>query len=269
MRAGLKIDPIERTNLALSAGAVAASWWLATPAFALSLGFGALLEAVNFRGLRRSAQFLFWGEIRGSRGWQAVFALRFGLLVIGIGSALAFGAHPVGLLRGALADHARRRDRGLARAAADRPDGAGARRRRSELGALERLARARARAGGRGPGADVVRADRALDGARWFIQAALVAAGLLLLAGRAGAPQARGAGRRRGARRGRHAAQRARGAGRVAREHGARAHGAGLAQVLPDRRHDVLLHPGVEPDGADSRARAAPPATRTRPGPGR
>jgi hypothetical protein len=29
-----------------------------------------------------------------------VFALRFGLLVIGIGAALAFGAHPVGLLVG-------------------------------------------------------------------------------------------------------------------------------------------------------------------------
>jgi len=100
MRAGLKIDPIERTNLALSASAIAASWWLATPAFALSLGFGALLEAVNFRGLRRSAQFLFWGEINGSRGWLAVFALRFGLLVLGIGAALAYGAHPVGLLVG-------------------------------------------------------------------------------------------------------------------------------------------------------------------------
>lgn len=96
----MKIDPVERTNLAISAGAVAASWWLASPAFALSLGFGALLEAVNFRGLRRSAQFLFWGEISGTRGWQAVFALRFGLLVIGIGAALAYGAHPVGLVIG-------------------------------------------------------------------------------------------------------------------------------------------------------------------------
>lgn len=96
----MKVDPIERTNFALSAGAVAASLVFATPAFALSLGFGALLEAVNFRGLRRAAQFLFWGEIQGSRGWQGVFALRFGLLVIGIGSALAFGAHPVGLLVG-------------------------------------------------------------------------------------------------------------------------------------------------------------------------
>jgi hypothetical protein len=100
MREALDIDPIERTNLALSAGAVAASWWLATPAFALGLGIGALLEAVNFRGLRRSAQFLFWGQIQGGRGWSGVFALRFGLLVVGIGAALAFGAHPVGLLVG-------------------------------------------------------------------------------------------------------------------------------------------------------------------------
>ena len=100
MRAGLKMDPIERTNLALSAGAVAASWWLATPAFALSLGFGALLEAVNFRGLRRSAQFLFWGQIQTGRGWSGLFALRFGLLVLGIGASLAFGADPVGLLVG-------------------------------------------------------------------------------------------------------------------------------------------------------------------------
>ena len=95
----MKIDPIERTNLALGAGAAAASWWLVTPAFALSLGFGALLEAVNFRGLRRSAEFLFGGYIHGG-SWQGLFALRFGLLVIGIGAALAFGAHPLGLLLG-------------------------------------------------------------------------------------------------------------------------------------------------------------------------
>jgi hypothetical protein len=55
---------------------------------------------VNFRGLRRSAQFLFWGRIEGGRGWSGLFALRFGWLVIGIGGALAFGAHPVGLLVG-------------------------------------------------------------------------------------------------------------------------------------------------------------------------
>lgn len=96
----LKIDPIERTNLALCAGAVAASWWLVTPAFALSLAFGALLEAVNFRGLRRSAEFLFGGHLQGGNAWSGLFALRFGLLVIGIGAALAFGADPLGLLLG-------------------------------------------------------------------------------------------------------------------------------------------------------------------------
>ena len=45
---GVRIDPIERTNLTLSAGAVAASLLLAGPTFAVSLAAGALLEAVNF-----------------------------------------------------------------------------------------------------------------------------------------------------------------------------------------------------------------------------
>ena len=96
----MNIDPIERTNLTLSAGAVAASLALASPGFAVSLAVGALLEAWNFRGLRRSAQFLFWGQIRGSGGWLGVYSLRMSLLVIGIGAALYFGAHPVGLLIG-------------------------------------------------------------------------------------------------------------------------------------------------------------------------
>jgi hypothetical protein len=96
----LTIQPIERLNLALSAGATAASWWLVSPVFALSLGFGALLEAVNFRGLHQQAQLLFWGEIRSRGGWTGLYALRFGLLVIGIGGALALGAHPVGLVIG-------------------------------------------------------------------------------------------------------------------------------------------------------------------------
>jgi hypothetical protein len=96
----VSIDPIERTHLTLSAGAVAASLALATPLVAVSLATGAILEAVNFHGLRRSAQFLFWGEIAGGRGWSGVFALRFGLLVIGIGGALALGADPLGLIVG-------------------------------------------------------------------------------------------------------------------------------------------------------------------------
>jgi hypothetical protein len=100
MRTALAIDPIERTNFALCAGAFAASFWLATPAFAWSLGLGALLEAVNFRGLRRSAHALLTGQLAGGRGWSALFAFRFGLLVLGIGVALAQGAHPIGLLIG-------------------------------------------------------------------------------------------------------------------------------------------------------------------------
>lgn len=95
-----QIDPIERLNLTLSAGAVAASLALASPGFAMSLAIGAGLEAINFRGLRRSAQFLFWGEISGSGPWLGVYGLRYGLLVIGIGAALYFGAHPVGLIVG-------------------------------------------------------------------------------------------------------------------------------------------------------------------------
>ena len=96
----MKIDPIERTNLTLSAGAVAASFVLASPGFALSLAAGAALEAFNFRGLRSQAQFLFWGQIRSGGSWAGVYGLRFGLLVIGIGGALYFGADPLGLIVG-------------------------------------------------------------------------------------------------------------------------------------------------------------------------
>lgn len=95
-----QIDPIERLNLTLSAGAVAAGAAFVSPGFAASLAIGAGLEAINFRGLRRSAQFLFWGEINGSGPWLGVYGLRYSLLVIGIGAALYFGAHPVGLLVG-------------------------------------------------------------------------------------------------------------------------------------------------------------------------
>ena len=96
----MNLQPIERLNIALGAGATAASWWLVSPVFALSVGFGALLEAVNFRGLHQQAQLLFWGEIRSGGGWTGLYALRFGLLLIGIGGGLALGAHPVGLVIG-------------------------------------------------------------------------------------------------------------------------------------------------------------------------
>ena len=96
----MALDPIQRMNLKISAGAVAASLVLASPVFAISMALGSLLEAFNFHGLRRSAQFLVWGEIAGGRGWSGVFALRFGLLALGIVSAIHFGADPVGLTVG-------------------------------------------------------------------------------------------------------------------------------------------------------------------------
>jgi len=96
----VSLDPIQRMNLKLSAGAVAASLVFASPIFALSLLVGSLLEAFNFHALRRSAQFLFWGQIAGGRGWAGVFALRFSLLAVGIVAAMHFGAHPIGLVIG-------------------------------------------------------------------------------------------------------------------------------------------------------------------------
>jgi hypothetical protein len=96
----VNIDPIERMNLGLSAGAVAVSLVLLSPLFASSLALGAALEAVNFRGLRNQAQFLFWGQINSGRQWTGVFGLRFVILILGIGASLHFGADPAGLLIG-------------------------------------------------------------------------------------------------------------------------------------------------------------------------
>ena len=96
----MKIDPIERLNFTLSASAVAASFVLVSPVFALSLAAGAALEAFNFRGLRNQAQLLFWGQIQSGGGWTGLYALRFLVLVTGIGAALWFGADPIGLLIG-------------------------------------------------------------------------------------------------------------------------------------------------------------------------
>ena len=94
------IDPIERANLWFSAGAVAASYALLSPGFALSLAAGAALEAVNFRALRRSGEMLLTGEVPARRFGAAGFASRFVLLGIAIGVAIYSGAHPVGLVIG-------------------------------------------------------------------------------------------------------------------------------------------------------------------------
>ena len=96
----MTVDPIQRTNLKLSAGAVAASFLLASPLFALSMLLGSVIEAVNFDGLRRSARFLFAGEISGGRRWLIVFALRFSICATVIMAVLYFGADPLGLVIG-------------------------------------------------------------------------------------------------------------------------------------------------------------------------
>jgi hypothetical protein len=96
----MTLDPIQRMNMKLSAGAVAASFMLASPLFALSMLLGSVIEAVNFDGLRRSARFLFAGEIRGGRKWLLVFALRFSICAMVIMGAMNFGADPIGLVIG-------------------------------------------------------------------------------------------------------------------------------------------------------------------------
>lgn len=94
------LDPIEYLNLQISAGAVAVSLVLAPAAVTWGIAAGALLEAVNFRALRGSAQHLFAGSLGDSRAWVGVYGLRMALLAAAIGGVLEVGAHPLGLLLG-------------------------------------------------------------------------------------------------------------------------------------------------------------------------
>jgi len=94
---GVRVERVERLNLALCAGAVVASYPLVSPAFAASVAAGGLLEAANFRGLARAGRKLFDGRLHS---WTAGWALRFAFLAVGIAAALYFGAHPIGLVVG-------------------------------------------------------------------------------------------------------------------------------------------------------------------------
>lgn len=96
----MKLERVERLNLGLSAGAVAASFALATPHFATSLALGAFLEAMNLGALHRGAKHLFAGEISGAGPWLGLFAVRFLLLAVGIFVVIQAGAHPVALVIG-------------------------------------------------------------------------------------------------------------------------------------------------------------------------
>jgi len=96
----MRLEPTERLNLTFSAGAIAASFAVASPLFASSLALGAVLEAVNFRALHRSARAFFDGQFQGGGPWVAVLSLRFALVAGGIVFGLQAGADPLALVLG-------------------------------------------------------------------------------------------------------------------------------------------------------------------------
>ena len=96
----MKLERVERLNLTLSAGAVAATFAFASPHVASSLAIGAALEAMNFGALIRGARIYLGGGEQGSGPWLALFSVRFILLGAGIVLAMQAGAHPVALVCG-------------------------------------------------------------------------------------------------------------------------------------------------------------------------
>jgi hypothetical protein len=94
------LDPLERLNFGISAGAVAAGWAFASPAFAASLAVGAAIEALNYRALRAGAAQLFAGNLVAGKAWAMGFGVRFAFLAVAISVALGAGAHPVALVIG-------------------------------------------------------------------------------------------------------------------------------------------------------------------------
>ncbi len=96
----MKLERVERLNLTLSAGAIAATFALASPHVASSFAVGAALEAMNFGALIRGARVYLGGGGQGSGPWLALFSVRFVLLGVGIVLAMQAGAHPVALLCG-------------------------------------------------------------------------------------------------------------------------------------------------------------------------
>ncbi len=92
--------PIERINVALSAGAVATAAMVATPLFAASVAIGALVEGLSFRGLSVASHAFFAGVIRGQAAWLLLLAMRLGLVGALLFGAIRLGIDPVGLLIG-------------------------------------------------------------------------------------------------------------------------------------------------------------------------
>ncbi len=95
------IGPVERLHAVLALTALAGSWLLVSRGFAIGLALGAVLEAVNFRSLRRASESVLGGEAAGAAAGAVMgFGLRFVLLAAAVGIALHAGIHPVGLVVG-------------------------------------------------------------------------------------------------------------------------------------------------------------------------
>ena len=97
-RAGLL--RVERLNLTLGAGAVAASFAFFSPHVAGSVAAGAALEAINFRTLHGTARRFFTSELAGASPWLVVLGLRLAVLMGAIVLVLLAGANAVALLIG-------------------------------------------------------------------------------------------------------------------------------------------------------------------------
>ena len=96
-----QVQPIERLNVALSAGAVATPAVAASPAFAASVAVGAAIEVLNFRGLAVQCQGFFGSQLgQGGSAWTALTGLRLAVLATVILAAIRHGAEPVGLVVG-------------------------------------------------------------------------------------------------------------------------------------------------------------------------
>ncbi|UCE87338.1 MAG: hypothetical protein JSU66_06345 [Deltaproteobacteria bacterium] len=96
----LGLDPVERLNLTFSAGTIAASLALGAGRFGTGVALGTVIEAVNYRVLRRATDRLFRGDLAGGQAWSAAFAVRFLFLGAAMFAAISAGVDPIGLVVG-------------------------------------------------------------------------------------------------------------------------------------------------------------------------
>jgi len=100
----LQQQSVVRWNLAFSASTCAASYSLVSPAFAMAVGFGTLLELASFQSMWRSCERIFLSGSNGLSGAlpAGVFGLRFLIVALVLFMAIRAGVHPIGLVMGLL-----------------------------------------------------------------------------------------------------------------------------------------------------------------------